>query len=72
MAITQRGVVGTAAAMVIIEGGECVPPSMRTSGERGTEQAASAELEAVAPCVREVVASLEAEVTAGGDEAGTT
>jgi hypothetical protein len=30
MVITQRGVVCTTAAMAIIEGGECVPPSMRS------------------------------------------
>ena len=47
MTITQRGVVRTTAVMANIEGGECVPPSMRTSVVVA-EKSASAELNAVA------------------------
>ena len=47
MVITQRGLVRTATAMANIDGGECVPPSMRTSVVV-TEKSASAELNAVA------------------------
>lgn len=46
MAITQFGAVHATEVMIIIEGGECVPPSMRTSGVRA-EKPASAELNAV-------------------------